>query len=76
MHMHLVERLDMLVDMSAVVASAAFGESLLPPLAVVANIALPFAYPWQRSSSLVGTKVHTIAHMAKDSPETGSAGWC
>lgn len=75
-HMRQVWQADTPVDMSAAaVASAAFEAAWLPSLAVVVDMALPFAFPLQRNSNLVGTRVHTIAHMVRDSWEAGSAEW-
>lgn len=76
-HMRQVQRADTPVDMSgAAVASAAFEAAWLPSLAVVVDTAFPFAFPLQRNSNLAGTRVHTIAHMVRDSWEAGSAEWC
>ena len=76
-HMNQVLQADTPVDMSAAaVASVAFEAACLPSLAAVVDMALPFAFPLQRNSNLVGTRVHTIAHMVRDSWETGSAEWC
>lgn len=75
--MNQVLQADTPVDMSAAaVASVAFEAACLPSLAAVVDMALPFAFPLQRNSNLVGTRVHTIAHMVRDSWEAGSAEWC
>lgn len=75
--MNQVLQADTPVDMSAAaVASVAFEAACLPSLAAVVDMALPFAFPLQRNSNLVGTRVHTIAHMVRDSWEAESAEWC
>lgn len=75
--MNQVLQADTPVDTSAAaVASVAFEAACLPSLAAVVDMALPFAFPLQRNSNLVGTRVHTIAHMVRDSWEAGSAEWC